>query len=224
MSTSAFSVKHITFGIIALAILALLFGLWMQHNLNKNKMENNSPVLASGTVFPKPRLVQPFNLVDDKNQPFTNKNLQGHWSLLFFGFTHCPELCPTTLSILNQAYQLLEKQGQKPLPRVVFISVDPERDTASVIAQYVTGFNKNFIGATGTAEQMEKLTQNFSVLYMKVAQPGDTQAKEIYNIDHSGTVSLIDPQGQLYAIFTMPHSVQNIAQDLQNIIKKQQQI
>ncbi len=199
------------FWLIGIAILALLFGLWAQHNIGKKP--NKPLILAAGTLFPQPRPLSPFQLTDDHNKPFTNDNLKGHWSLIFFGFTHCPMLCPTTLSTLNQTYQTLAQAKQQPMPQVVFVSVDPERDTSAKIRHYLISFNKSFVGATGKKANIDALTQEFNVMYAKVMASSDAEANE-YSIDHSGTVLLVDPNGQLYAVFTTPHDPQKIAADI----------
>jgi protein SCO1 len=206
--------RQIIFSSIAFAALALLFGMWSQHNLGKSQ-----PVeLKSGTLFPVPREIHPFNLISAPGgQSFTNKNLKGHWSMLFFGFTHCAMLCPTTLKSLNQSYQQLQAANVTELPQIVFISIDPERDTLKDINDYVKMFNKNFIGVTGTKQQLDKLTKELSILHMKITT--DNSKENNYQIDHSGTVLLINPQGQLQALFTPPIDAKTLADDYQKIMK-----
>jgi protein SCO1/2 len=195
--------------IIAIALLALLFGIWFSKNTGMVH-SNHQPETA--TVFNQPRLITPFNLTDDKGQPFTIDNLKGHWSLVFFGFTNCPDLCPTTLSTLNKTYQILAADHQNPMPQVIFISVDPERDSIERIQTYLKNFNPNFIGATGSKPELDKLTQELSVIYAKVME------EDHYMIDHSGTIILVNPQGQFYGVFTLPHDATNIAKDIKSII------
>jgi len=187
---------------IITSALALVFSLWFYAN-------------AYGTqkaiVFNTPRHISEFKLIGDNQKPFTNKNLKGHWSFVFFGFTQCPQLCPTTLSVLNKTYKALQKARVKSMPQVVFISIDPERDNPKVIKNYLISFNKNFVGATGTKKQLAKLTREFSVVYMQIARRNGQQGK--YDIEHSGAILLTDPQGKLYSIFTMPHNPATIASD-----------
>lgn len=198
--------------IVCVAVLALLFGLWVQHNLN-DATPPAAPKLATATVFPQPRDLEPFQLTDDHNQSFTQDALKGHWNLVFFGFTNCPDLCPTALATLNNAYKLLATQ-QTPLPQIIFISVDPEQDNSARILQYLNSFNPQFIGATGSEEQLNKLTQQLSVIFGKVMPAHG----EHYTIDHSGTIVIINPEGKFYGVFTLPHDAQKIAQDMQSII------
>src|SRR5690606_14818655 len=121
---------------------------------------------------------------------------------------------------LNKMYQDLKKAGNKPLPTVALITIDPKRDTVKRMHDYVQSFNKNFVGVRGSAEQIKSLTSNLGVLYMKVAQDQKTSVKqENYDIDHSGTVFLINPEGHLAALFSMPHRADNLAKDFVKIEK-----
>jgi protein SCO1/2 len=210
--------QQIIFSSIAFAALALLFGMWSQHNIGTSQAVE----LKSGTLFPVAREIHPFNLLTaPAGQSFSNENLKGHWSMLFFGFTHCAMLCPTTLTSLNQSYQKLQAAKVAQLPQVVFISIDPERDSLKDINDYVKMFNKNFTGATGTKQQLDKLTKEFSILYMKITT--DNSQKNNYQIDHSGTVLLINPQGQLQALFSPPIDAKALADDYQKVMKAYQQ-
>lgn len=208
--------RYYLLAVIIVAILALLFGLWFQHNMGMAKRESVIGLdLTAATVLPQPKQLRPFQLIDDHNKSFTNANLKGHWSLLFFGFTNCPELCPTTLSTLNKMYQILQDKKSKIMPQVVFVSVDPERDTPKKIAEYLASFNKNFIGVTGSQQQLDQFTQELNVMYAKVIS---NQDGENYSIDHSGTIIMIDPQAKFYAVFSTPHDPKILAKDVSKII------
>lgn len=198
--------------IICAAVLALLFGLWVSYNLNNDKEHKTE--LASATMFDHPRNLTAFKLIDDHKKPFSIDQLKGHWNLVFFGFTNCPDLCPTTLSTLNQAYNALDAQNPAAMPQIVFISVDPQRDDPDHIKEYLSSFNPHFLGATGSEDQLKQLTQELSVLYAKVFQPDSKN----YTIDHSGTILIINPQGQFTGVFTLPHDANKIAQDMKTII------
>lgn len=167
-------------------------------------------------LLPHPKAINAFALTDINNKPFTEKSLQGHWSLLFFGFTHCAMVCPTSMTALKQTYEQLQ-QDKAPLPEVVFISVDPERDDLKQIKQYVHTFNPNFTGATGTPQQLAGLSTQLGVLYMKVTQP-NAPAKD-YSIDHTGSILVVNPKGELAAIFTMPHDSKKMTAELKEIMK-----
>ncbi len=207
------------FLLLALAAVVVVgLGAWSQHNLG-NKQARNTPVKTDvATVLSPPRRLSPFVLTGDDGKPFTNKNLLGQWTMVFFGFTNCPDLCPTTLSTIKDAYKQFASLKPEQKPKVLFISVDPEQDTPKIIRQYLNSFNKEFIGATGSSEQLKKLTQEMSVVYMKVMQKNNKK-KDHYMIDHSGTILVVDPKGQLYAIFTTPHNPDMLAKDMLRIEK-----
>lgn len=206
--------KQFTRLTIAFAMLALLFGMWMQFN----RHTNTDIKLQDGTIFPVPRDISPFSLVSADDKPFTNTNLKGHWSLMFFGFTNCPQLCPTTLTVLNNMYTTMHKQNVTPMPQVVFISIDPERDTTKKVKKYALSFNKNFIGATGDKEALKKLTTELNILFMKVKNTNANNPND-YQVDHSGTILLFNPEGQLFALFSTPHNAAKLSHDVTAIEK-----
>lgn len=204
---------------IIVGILAAGWGAWVHHNTQQSITA--SEVMKSVTLFTQPRIVSPFTLVDSHNRPFTLKTLQGHWNLVFFGFTHCPQLCPTTLATLNQVYQQLQSSPHTTLPQIVFISIDPEQDNSEQIARYLQSFNAAFLGATGTDDQLARLTQELNVLYAKV-RPPNSDPDTPYTIDHSGTILLMNPQGQFAGVFTLPHAVSDMVHDMKLIMANSQ--
>jgi len=128
---------------------------------------------------------------------FTNESLKGKWSLLFIGYTYCPDVCPTTLADLNYVYPSLTND-QDTTTQVVFISVDPNRDKAEQLADYVNYFNENFIGVTSTHEQLWPFVTELGLIY-SVVEEGETN--EYYLVDHSASIVLINPEGQFHATF-----------------------
>lgn len=196
---------------IAFAVIALFLGLWSFHQKNPA----DSPIeLESGTLLPLPQDISPFHLVSADTKDFTNENLKGKWSFLFFGFTNCPELCPATLTTLNKMIALLTEHKVEQIPQVVFISLDPARDTPSTMKQYLASFNKDFVGLTGSEDSLKKLTSEFSVLYAKVTK---NATEKDYVIDHSGTLLLVNPNAQLVAVFSTPHDATKLSHDLRTI-------
>ncbi len=166
-----------------------------------------------GTWLAKPRDVAPFDLKGSNKTAFNNASLNHQWTMMFFGFTTCPTICPVTMTELSKMVTLLEEQGVKPLPQVILVSLDPERDTVKKLRAYVTAFNPNFIGARGANEDVVKaMAQEMGVAYAKIKAATDEQN---YNIEHTGTIMLFNPQGQLVAFFTMPHDAAKLAEDYQ---------
>lgn len=156
----------------------------------------------------QPRLLQGFSLVDQYQRPFTDANLRGKWTFLFFGYTYCPDICPTTLGTLKQTLDLLRKTPQDADDlQVAFVSVDPERDHTDVLRNYMAYFDKTFIGLTGQRQQIDNLVAQTGAGYIKEAEqtPGN------YLISHSSSLFLINPTGQLVAVFPPPLYPDSIA-------------
>lgn len=182
---------------------AAFAGFWVAR-----QVDSEPPKLASGTWFTTPRPLGALALTAHTGRPFTAQDLQGHATLVFFGFTHCPDACPTTLA------RLAEIKKSAPLPdlQVLFISVDPERDTPAVLAPYVHAFDPDFIGASGDAGEMRRLTQKFGVAVARVDLPGGD-----YTMDHSAAVFLLDRHAQIVAVFTPPFAVPPFVADLRHV-------
>lgn len=168
--------------------------------------------LVSGTLLQPPRALAPFTLIDHDSKPFDGSRLRGQWTLIFFGFTNCPDVCPATLGILAQVDKQLADLPPAQRPHVVLVSVDPERDTPAQLKSYVGFFSPSFVGVTGTSAQIESVTQAFSVP-VAIRKTNDT-----YTVDHSAAVFLVDPQGALHALFSAPHDPSKLTADLRRII------
>jgi protein SCO1/2 len=169
------------------------------------------PELKQATLLPDSKQPPDFSLVDHTGRPFDRASLSGGWNLLFFGYSHCPDVCPTTLQTLAAVdKKLRDKSPQATPPRAVFVSVDPERDTPEHLATYVPYFNPAFLGVTGAPDQIQRLATGFGILY---ARAGDDGAGN-YLVDHSASVLLFDPDGSLRAVFSPPHDADAMAQDI----------
>lgn len=205
--------------IVILSLLAITAGLGINYYLRQQQEKQLTQVNA--TLLTAPKNLRSFTLVNGSSGNFTNKNFKDQWSLVFFGFTHCAMVCPTTLSTLNQAYNTLKNQNYHPLPQVVFVSVDPERDDPLRSSQYATGFNPDFTGLTGSASQIAQLAKDMGAMYLKVdVKPSKPDEKPTYYIDHSTSIMLVGPDGKLHAIFASPESADKFAKDYQIIINK----
>lgn len=160
-------------------------------------------------VLPTPTPLPEFALVDQHGQELTVAAFRDHWSLVFFGFTHCPDICPTTLQILSAARKTLADGGQHPLPRIVLVSVDPERDTPELMAQYMNYFGDDNLGITGSLDEVMKLTKGLGIFFAR--QPGD---EENYAVDHSAAVLVVNPEAEFHALFSGKHQVENFVNDM----------
>jgi protein SCO1/2 len=194
--------KRLSWLLVAVAALcAALTGFWLAREL-----DSSAPQLASGTWFPQPRPVSDLRLLDSEGHPFTQRNLQGKPSLVFFGFTHCPDVCPTTLAKLAQ----VKKTGAIPGLQVLFVTVDPQRDTPQAVGTYAHAFDPDFVGLTGDPKEIEKVTAAFSVAAVRVDLPGGD-----YTMDHSALVFLVDARARIVGVLTPPFDVRGLARDLQ---------
>jgi protein SCO1/2 len=164
--------------------------------------------LASGTWLPRARTLAPFQLRDLAGRDFDLNNLRGHPTLLFFGFTNCPDVCPTTLATLAQI------QSRSPLPgsQVVFVSIDPERDSAATLQVYLGAFSKDFVGLRGDQAALAPLLKSLSAIAVRENLPGGG-----YTMDHSATLYLLDTRGRLVAVFSPPFAAAGLAADLQQV-------
>jgi protein SCO1/2 len=183
----------------------------------------NGPGIAtatpqSATIFPEPRALPEFRLVDHRGQPFGRDELEGHTSLLFFGFTHCPDICPATLQQLAVARRQLRGEGEA-LPEIVLISVDPARDTPEVMERYVEYFGQGVTGVTGRLEELRALAAPLGIHFENT--PAANGSADDYTVSHSAAVLVIDPQARLAAIFGAPHSVEAFVNDLPLLMASQ---
>lgn len=207
MTANRSDIRFILLAIAAAALSATAgFSLW-QLNLARQHA-----ALAALVVLPEPRVLGDFSLVDQHGQPFSIERLRGRWSLLFFGFTYCPDICPSTLYDLQQVSETLAAGGiSAAAHQVVFVSVDPERDSPERLGEYVSWFGPDFVGVTGAAEQLAPLAQRIGVAYrVEEHAPG----RQDYSVDHSASVFLTDPQGRLHGVFPAPVDAGAMAHDL----------
>jgi protein SCO1/2 len=153
----------------------------------------------------------PFQLVDQNGKTVTDADLKGKWSLIYFGYTHCPDACPTTLNAISIA--LSEIGAKRDEVRPVFITVDPERDTSQALKSYVTAFDAPILALTGTPDEVAQAAKDYRVYYAKHPEPdGD------YSMDHSSVIYVMDPQGRFTATFTPESSPEQIAERLKKLV------
>lgn len=194
------------------AIAALIGGIF---TANYMLVPPAAPTLSQSTTqLVPPRELNAFELTDHHRTVFDLERLRGHWSFLFFGYTHCPDICPTTLSTLNAvAHNIAALPNTPTAPQFIFISIDPARDTPEQLAKFVPFFNPLFLGVTGTQAAIDALTKQLSVVYFKV----EAERPDGYLMDHSAALLLIDPQGRLHALMSPPFDPASMARDFQKL-------
>jgi protein SCO1/2 len=161
--------------------------------------------LRAGTAIAEPLPLPAFAFVDQDRKPFGPERFEGRWSLVFTGFTHCPDVCPTTLAMMAD----LHKRVPRGDLQFVFVSVDPERDTPEAVARYLAHFDPALVGATGARAEMERFTAGLGLA--QVRNPGGDGE---YTVDHSTALVLIDPDARLAGYFSAPHASDALAADL----------
>lgn len=192
-------------GITLVGLLAGLFA-WKTFSSPTTTAQAMPPDVANHYI-PDGRPVVGIQMTDQDGQPFTEARFKGKWSFLFFGFTHCPDVCPTTLLILKTVWDKLPAEArQAPEPQMIFVSVDPERDTPALLKSYTHFYNPEFMGMTGPADKLDILTTQVGALYGY--EDGDKEGE--YTVNHSAQIVLIDPKGRFRAVFTTPHQVDEI--------------
>ena len=208
---------------ITVLIGATLLGLATGIGIYTSKFYLASPQerpTINGLLWPNPKTISSFTTIDQDGREFGLERMLGKWSFIFFGYTHCPDVCPVTLSVLNQVYTQLEKTGKSQNVQILFVTVDPERDTTEQLKSYVNYFNPEFIGIGGTEQQISDLGRQIGITSIKgeESRPGE------YLVDHSASVFLLDPKGRLVSLFSAPQQVENTVKQflaIRNFIENQ---
>jgi len=169
--------------------------------------------LATGTLLLPSHALPDFSLIDSHGRSFGPANLRGHWTMMFFGYTNCPDFCPTTLTTLAALQKRLRLENSAR-PQVIFVSVDAKRDTPEQLAKYVPYFDPEFIGLTAADQTaIEAFAQKWGVPVMVLpAKDGN------YTVDHSAAIFVLDPAGRLAAVLSGPFSVDALQSDFRRIV------
>ncbi|MCB1555419.1 MAG: SCO family protein [Xanthomonadales bacterium] len=197
-------------GVLAVALAAGLGLVAAQHfwgSAPAPRSGTPAPALRGTLLYPQPRAVADFALQRADGSALTRADLLGHWTVLFIGFTHCPDVCPTTLGLLAEVTKRWPEAQQRP--QVLFVAVDPERDTAEKAQEYASFFDPEFIGASGDLAELEQFSRGFGMVFMKTALPDGG-----YTIDHSSSLSLIGPDATLRGVMRPPLQPDAITADL----------
>ena len=192
--------------VAAVAALSALAGVYVARMLGQPAV----PSLEAGTSLPQPRVLEDFSLVDTHGAPASLATLRGHPTLVFFGFTHCPDVCPTTLALLASVQkEVIPRDARLAGLKLALISVDPERDTPGQMGSYIAAFHGDFIGLTGSPPEIVKASKSFGVAAARVDLGGGN-----YTMDHSATVFALDAQARIVAVFTPPLTAAALSRDV----------
>lgn len=170
--------------------------------------------LASGTLLVPSRALADFSLLGQQGRPFGRANLRGHWSLMFFGYTHCPDICPATLATLAAVQKRMRMEASPLPPQVIFVSLDARRDTPAQLAKYLPYFDAEFMGVTAADQPaIEALAKQWAVA------PSNRPVTDAnYPVDHSAAIFVIDPKGDVAAILTGPFTSDALRSDIARIV------
>lgn len=196
-----------------IAIVAVAAGMLLSRTLLSPDPQGSGLALESGTVLTPPRPLPAAAFTDHRGEPFGDEQLRDRWSLLFFGFTSCPDICPMTLTILAQVETALADLPAPLRPQVVLVSVDPKRDTPEQLAKYVQFFSPSFVAVTAPQATLDEFTRQMGVP-VGITPLGDDN----YTVDHSAAVFAINPDGALRALFSPPHAAGTLAEDFRRLI------
>ncbi len=169
------------------------------------------PPPEAATEWPQARALPTTEFVDQNGNPFSSTELTNRFTLMFFGFTHCPDICPISMAVLAQAGRQLT-ESRVPIPRVVLVSVDPARDTPEQLRSYLAGFDPDFIGLTAAEDELEPLRRDLGVSVMKQSLGGAQ-----YTMTHNPQVYVISPRGDVIATISSAESAEAVVRDYQRI-------
>jgi protein SCO1/2 len=170
--------------------------------------------MRSVTLFPGTRVLAPYKLNASDGTTITPATMRGHWTLVYLGFTRCPDVCPTTLQSLGHAEKAWTALPPTIRPRVLFVSVDPDRDTPQHVGEYARYFGKDILAATADQATLATFARSLGMVYMKVPSKGSD-----YTIDHSASVSVLDPNGNMAGLIRPPFDPDAIGADLATLSK-----
>ncbi|HEY4560918.1 MAG TPA: SCO family protein [Lysobacter sp.] len=178
------------------------------------------PTTKAVHLIDPPRRVAPFTLRQSDGTQLVPGELRGHWTAVFLGFTHCPDVCPTTLGELSKAQKQWEALPESTRPRVLFVSVDPDRDTPDRVGEYAHAFHRDTLAATADVPTLERFVSSLGLVFAKVPSH-DEAAPGAYSIEHSGALVVLDPQGRMAGLVQPPFDALAIADDLTHLTKTQ---
>ena len=207
--------KGIRYTILAIVVFICAVMVLFLNKITTPRILSDADLRLNGTfVFDQPRIFKDFTLYDHHGEKFSTERFQNKWSLVFFGFTNCPDVCPTSMALLKQVKDQLNEDIREQV-QFVLLSVDPARDTQAILAQYVPYFDPEFIGLTGDFLETKRLATQLNAAFVKV-RTGD--GPEDYTIDHSANIAIINPKGHYHGFIKSPFDTGRIKLTLQSLV------
>lgn len=206
--------------VVTVVLLAVLAGLWFGVRWYDRRSEGQGAVttqLQAGTALPRPKPLAHFVMTDQDGHEMTEAGLLGKWTFTAIGFTTCHDICPQTMATFAALQRQIGAVAGGSMPQFLMFSADPGRDTPEKLAQFVRQFHPDFLGAIGSDEAMRAVARDLGGLYVRIDDP---KSSDGYTLDHSASIYLINPQGQLAAIFSAPHDPALMVQDFMTLVRK----
>ena len=197
--------------IFILLILTGITGLFTYFQSLPSLLEKK-PTLVSGKILARPMEMDRFELIDQKNEVFNNKSLEGGWTVLFFGYTNCPDVCPTTIYKLAEIKNELKEDLSSTSFNTVLVTLDPDRDSADRLKEYIGYFDESMLGVTGTYENIQSFTSSLSVFYQRINK------EEGYDFNHTASIFVFNKDGSLFATMSPANTIGELTQDFYTIL------
>ena len=197
--------------IFILLILTGISGLFTYFQSLPSLLEKK-PTLVSGKILARPMEIDRFELIDQKNEVFNNKSLEGGWTVLFFGYTNCPDVCPTTIYKLAEIKNELKEDLSSTSFNTVLVTLDPDRDSTDRLKEYIGYFDESMLGVTGTYENIQSFTSSLSVFYQRINK------EEGYDFNHTASIFVFNKDGSLFATMSPANTIGELTQDFYTIL------
>ena len=195
-------------------ILFILFGIsgLFTYFQSLPSLLEKKPTLATGKILARPMEIDQFELIDQNNAAFNNKSLEGGWTVVFFGYTNCPDVCPTTIYKLAEIKNVIKEKLPSTDFNTVLVTLDPDRDSAKRLDEYIGYFDETMLGVTGTYENIQSFTSSLSVFYQRINK------EEGYDFNHTASIFVFDKNGLLFATMSPANTIGELTEDFYTIL------
>ena len=195
-------------------ILFILFGIsgLFTYFQSLPSLLEKKPTLATGKILARPMEIDQFELIDQNNAAFNNKSLEGGWTVLFFGYTNCPDVCPTTIYKLAEIKNGIKEDLPSANFNTVLVTLDPDRDSSERLDEYIGYFDETMLGVTGTYENIQSFTSSLSVFYQRINK------EEGYDFNHTASIFVFDKNGLLFATMSPANTIGELTEDFYTIL------
>ena len=200
--------RNIIFVFLVLFGMSVLFAYFQ----SLPSLLQKKPTLLTGKILTRPMELDNFELIDQNNQTFNSESLKGNWTILFFGYTNCPDVCPTTIYKLAEVKNDVNQNLPSKNFNTILVTLDPDRDTPERLDEYIGYFDESMLGVTGTYENIQSFSSNLSVFYQRINKDGG------YDFNHTASIFVFNQDGSLFATMSPATSVSELRDDFYTIL------